>query len=183
MLKGAKNRESAAQGSGVSRSNFVSMRYGLRKRTCGFTMLELMIVLSVMMIIMAYRGAVAISADHVVQAREAVLRSNIDLLDKVIEQYRMDKRESPQSFDDLVSAGYFSSTAHRSHDRKDRLGSRAGRFHGCNRSPTNGHFACTLRLDGNGGARSWGSTTVPAPVNRRPCDRIESGHSPREIVE
>ena len=104
MLKGAKNRESAAQGSGVSRPTLF-VRYGLRKRTCGFTMLELMIVLSVMMIIMAI--AVPSYQHHVVQAREAVLRSNIDLLDKVIEQYRMDKRESPQSFDDLVSAGYF----------------------------------------------------------------------------
>jgi general secretion pathway protein G len=70
----------------------------------GFTLLELMIVLSVMMILMAV--ALPFYQHHVIQAREAVLKQNLDTLDKVIEQYRMDKRESPQSFDDLVSAGY-----------------------------------------------------------------------------
>lgn len=68
-------------------------------------MLELMIVLSIMMIIMAV--AVPSYQHHVVQAREAVLKQNIGELNKVIEQYRMDKRESPQTLDDLVSAGYF----------------------------------------------------------------------------
>ena len=76
-----------------------------RNRTRGFTLLELMIVLSVMMILMAV--AVPMYQQHVVQAREAVLKQNIDQLNKVIEQYRMDKRESPQSLDDLVTAGYF----------------------------------------------------------------------------
>jgi general secretion pathway protein G len=76
-----------------------------RRRTRGFTMLELMIVLSIMMIVMSV--AVPSYQHHVVQAREAVLKSNIDQLNKVIEAYRMDKRESPQSLDDLVSAGYY----------------------------------------------------------------------------
>jgi general secretion pathway protein G len=76
-----------------------------RSRARGFTLLELMIVLSVMMILMAV--AVPMYQQHVVQAREAVLKSNIDQLNKVIEAYRMDKRESPQSLDDLVTAGYF----------------------------------------------------------------------------
>src|SRR5215467_7312880 len=70
----------------------------------GFTLLELMIVISVMMILMAV--ALPFYQQHVIQAREAVLKQNLDTLDKVLEQYRMDKRESPQSFDDLVSAGY-----------------------------------------------------------------------------
>jgi general secretion pathway protein G len=70
----------------------------------GFTLLELMIVLSIMMILMAV--ALPLYQQHVVQAREAVLRQNLDTLDKVIEQYRLDKGESPQSFDDLVTAGY-----------------------------------------------------------------------------
>jgi general secretion pathway protein G len=72
--------------------------------TRGFTLLELMIVLSVIMILMAV--ALPLYQQHVMQAREAVLKQNLDTLDKVIEQYRLDKGESPQSFDDLVSAGY-----------------------------------------------------------------------------
>lgn len=71
----------------------------------GFTLLELMIVISIVMILMAV--AVPLYQQHIVQTREAVLRQNIQTLDKVIEQYRTDKGESPQSFDDLVTAGYF----------------------------------------------------------------------------
>jgi general secretion pathway protein G len=84
--------------------NSIRLARALR-RTSGFTMLELMIVLSIMMIIMAV--AVPSYQHHVVQAREAVLKQNIAELNKVIESYRMDKRESPQTLDDLVSAGYF----------------------------------------------------------------------------
>jgi general secretion pathway protein G len=74
------------------------------RRASGFTLLELMIVLSVIMILMAV--ALPLYQQHVMQAREAVLKQNLDTLDKVIEQYRLDKGESPQSFDDLVTAGY-----------------------------------------------------------------------------
>jgi general secretion pathway protein G len=70
----------------------------------GFTLLELMIVISVMMILMAI--AIPSYQHHVIQTHEAVLKQNLDTLNKVIEQYRMDKRESPQSLEDLVSAGY-----------------------------------------------------------------------------
>lgn len=74
------------------------------KRWRGFTLLELMIVLSVMMILMSI--AMPFYQQHVVQAREAVLKQNLDTLNKVIEAYRLDKRESPQTLDDLVTAGY-----------------------------------------------------------------------------
>ena len=70
----------------------------------GFTLLELMIVISVMMILMAV--AVPLYQHHVIQAREAVLKQNLETLRKVLEQYRLDKGQSPQSLDDLVTAGY-----------------------------------------------------------------------------
>ena len=70
----------------------------------GFTLLELMIVLSVMMILMAV--AVPLYQHHVIQAREAVLHQNLDTLRRVLEQYRLDKGQSPQALDDLVTAGY-----------------------------------------------------------------------------
>lgn len=79
---------------------------GEKKRSFyrGFTLLELVIVISVMMILLAV--AVPAYQRHVIQAREAVLKQNLATLNRVIEAYRMDKGESPQSFDDLVSAGY-----------------------------------------------------------------------------
>ena len=61
----------------------------------GFTLLELMIVLSVMMILMAV--AVPLYQHHVIQAREAVLHQNLDTLRRVLEQYRLDKGQSPQA--------------------------------------------------------------------------------------
>lgn len=77
---------------------------GKRRIYLGFTLLELMIVISIMMILMAV--AVPLYSHHVVQAREAVLHQNLDTLRRVLEQYRLDKGQSPQSLDDLVTAGY-----------------------------------------------------------------------------
>ena len=76
-----------------------------RRRARGFTLLELMIVLSVMMILMAV--AVPMYQQHVVQPREAVLKQNIDQLNKVIERYGIDSGSYPQSLNNIVTAGYF----------------------------------------------------------------------------
>ncbi len=75
-----------------------------RKRARGFTLLELMIVLSIMAILMAI--AVPVYNQSVVQARESVLRANLSTLRNVISQYTLDKQKAPQSLDDLVTAGY-----------------------------------------------------------------------------
>jgi general secretion pathway protein G len=74
------------------------------RRDRGFTLLELMIVLSIMMILMAV--AVPVYNQSIVQAREAVLRSNLNTLRNVISQYTLDKQKAPQSLDDIVQAGY-----------------------------------------------------------------------------
>lgn len=84
------------------------MRSGATKRACkhfaGFTLLELMIVISMMMILLAI--AVPLYQQHVIQAREAVLRDTVFQLDSLIQQYTLDKKQSPQTLDDLVTAGY-----------------------------------------------------------------------------
>ena len=70
----------------------------------GFTLLELMIVL-VMILILA---SVAVPAyqRNILQAREATLRANLKTLNSVIQQYTLDKRQAPQSLDDLKTANY-----------------------------------------------------------------------------
>jgi general secretion pathway protein G len=75
-----------------------------RNRTRGFTLLELMIVISMIMILMAV--AVPIYNQAIVQARESVLRSNLATLRSVISQYTLDKQKAPQGLDDIVQAGY-----------------------------------------------------------------------------
>jgi len=71
---------------------------------CGFTLLEAMIVICILMILLAV--AVPAYQKHIIQAREAVLRSDVQQLDKLIQEYTEDKEKAPQSLDDLVTAGY-----------------------------------------------------------------------------
>ena len=73
-------------------------------RSRGFTLLELMIVISIVMILMSV--AVPVYNQTIVQARESVLRSNLNTIRNVIQQYTLDKQKAPQSLDDLVQAGY-----------------------------------------------------------------------------
>ncbi|MGA7908153.1 MAG: prepilin-type N-terminal cleavage/methylation domain-containing protein [Candidatus Sulfotelmatobacter sp.] len=73
-------------------------------RSRGFTLLELMIVISIMMILMAI--AVPMYNQSIVRARESVLRQDLFTLRQVIDQYTLDKQKAPQSLDDLKSAGY-----------------------------------------------------------------------------
>jgi len=75
-----------------------------RRNQRGFTLLELMVVISIIMILMAV--AVPVYNQSIIQARESVLRSNLATLRSVISQYTLDKQKAPQSLDDLVTAGY-----------------------------------------------------------------------------
>ena len=70
----------------------------------GFTLLELMIVISILLILMSI--AIPVYNQHVIRARESVLRQDLFTLRSVIDQYTLDKQKAPQSLDDLVQAGY-----------------------------------------------------------------------------
>ena len=70
----------------------------------GFTLIELMIVVSIIVILV---GIAAMSYERVVQhSREAVLRTDLRTLRDAVDHYTLDKQAAPQSVDDLQQAGY-----------------------------------------------------------------------------
>lgn len=73
----------------------------------GFTLLELLIVITIIMILIGM-GAGNYQRS-VVRSKEAVLKQDLYVLRQSIDQYTLDKQEAPQSLDDLVSAGYLRS--------------------------------------------------------------------------
>ena len=70
----------------------------------GFTLLELMVVLTLIMILASF--AVPTYQRAILRAREAVLREDLYTMRKVIDEYTLDKQYPPTTLDDLVSAGY-----------------------------------------------------------------------------
>ena len=73
-------------------------------RQRGFTLIELMVVISIIVILMSV--AIPRYQASILRARETVLRDDLYTLRSVIDQYTLDKQKAPQSLQDLVDAGY-----------------------------------------------------------------------------
>ncbi len=71
---------------------------GIRIR--GFTLIEMVVVMFVIMIILAI--AVPNYTHSVLLAKEAKLHQNLTTLNKVIQEYSLDKKQAPQQLSDLV---------------------------------------------------------------------------------
>ena len=70
----------------------------------GFTLLELMIVIAIILIMASV--AAPIYSRIVTRSHEAVLRDDLFTMRKLIDQYTLDNRRAPESLDDLVEEGY-----------------------------------------------------------------------------
>ena len=75
-----------------------------KTRTRGFTLTELMIVISIILILMGV--AIPNSQQSVLHARESVLRQDLRVIRDAIDQYTLDKQKAPQALQDLVAANY-----------------------------------------------------------------------------
>jgi general secretion pathway protein G len=103
MLGGVNKSESRARPRGRVSLPVLGRGRAFR-RARGFTLLELMVVIFIIMLLASI--AMPVYNQSVTQARESVLRSNLATLRSVISQYTLDKQKAPQSLDDLVTAGY-----------------------------------------------------------------------------
>lgn len=76
----------------------------MNRKQRGFTLIELMIVISIIFILI---GMAVGSYRHSVQrAREASLKTDLQTMRNAIDNYTLDRQEAPQSLDDLKDKGY-----------------------------------------------------------------------------
>jgi general secretion pathway protein G len=70
----------------------------------GFTLLELMIVMAIILIL-ATIGAGRFE-QSIIRSHEAALKQDLFVMRNAIQQFTLDKEAGPNSLDDLVSSGY-----------------------------------------------------------------------------
>jgi len=74
------------------------------RRNAGFTLMEMMIVLTIIAILATI--AVPMYQSVVLRTKEAVLKENLHAMRTVIDQFTADRKTAPQTLEELVSAGY-----------------------------------------------------------------------------
>ena len=79
------------------------MRTG-RGRRAGFTLIELMIVMAIVVILIA--TAIPQYQKSLIRAKESVLKNNLFTMRMMIDEYSYDKQKAPQTLEDLVREGY-----------------------------------------------------------------------------
>jgi general secretion pathway protein G len=77
---------------------------GKLKRLRGFTFVELMVVITIIVILITM--AIPIYNRSIIRAKESVLKNNLFTMRTVIDNYTYDKQKAPQSLQALVSDGY-----------------------------------------------------------------------------
>jgi general secretion pathway protein G len=78
--------------------------YAPRLRAAGFTLMELMIVITIIVILLGL--AAGRYQQSILRSKEGALKQNLVVMRTAIDQYTLDKQQGPQSLEELVSAGY-----------------------------------------------------------------------------
>jgi len=96
---------SSRQQEGKARTPFLPSAYSrVPTASQGFTLLELMIVITIVIILAAI--ALPQYQRTIMHAREAVLRDDLHKMRTLLDQYAADKGKLPQSLDDLITEHY-----------------------------------------------------------------------------
>jgi len=83
-----------------AKSFFALARRKVPRSVRGFTLIELMIVMTIILILIGI--AAGNYQRSVLRSREAVLKQDLQEMRKAIDNFTMDKQAAPQSLDDLV---------------------------------------------------------------------------------
>ena len=74
------------------------------RSSCGFTLIELMVVMAIISILLAI--ALPVYQKSIIRSKESVLRNNLFTLRSMIDEYTIDKQKAPESLQTLVTDGY-----------------------------------------------------------------------------
>jgi general secretion pathway protein G len=85
-----------------SRSSFPASRRGTVGGATGFTLIELMIVITIIFILLGMAAARYDRSVH--HAREAALKTDLQVMRQAIDNYTLDKEAAPQSLEDLTNS-------------------------------------------------------------------------------
>ena len=66
----------------------------------GFTLIEMVVVISLILVLISI--AMPMYSNAILRAKESRLHQNLTTLNKVIQEYSLDKKHAPQSLEDLV---------------------------------------------------------------------------------
>ncbi len=80
------------------------MLSGKLRRSRGYTLIELIIVMAIISILIAV--AVPIYSKSIMRTKETLLKQQLFTLRTTIDEYTFDKKAAPQNLEDLVRDGY-----------------------------------------------------------------------------
>jgi general secretion pathway protein G len=93
-----------AGASALPPGSFPARRVTWARARRGFTLIEMMIVMAIIVILIAI--AIPYYQKSIQRAKETVLHANLEAIRQSIDEYGFDKQKAPQTLDDLVKAGY-----------------------------------------------------------------------------